>query len=320
MNISDWIISKLEEKIAFRKDTVQGKAARATAADALKSVLADKLEELKQSTIDSAAAKRVAQVRSKDFHGKEIPVFKGGTGGTDKAEQIATRKGAGKGVIGKRLATLYNGRTSKGVARRPKVEDSIQPSLASIIRKRIEEKRANLSENDSPKPKDSNPENSEPKPKPKPNTGNYRGRYSGRYSGRRGGRYKGRGDSQWIKPGGGYYSDADSFSETKTMNNVYDRMINMLLEARMEVLAELTHKKVVRGVRTTSRPAAERYLARLKRSGAKTHNVGSFGNVTIGGPGNLSSVNTNTKGITSVTPRPNRKTRNAVIVRDGEDK
>ena len=85
-------------------------------------VLADKLEELKQSTVDSAAAKRVAQVRSKDFRGEEKPVFKGGTGGTDKPEQIDTRSGAGKGVIGKRLATLYKGKTSKGVAK--KREDS----------------------------------------------------------------------------------------------------------------------------------------------------------------------------------------------------
>lgn len=158
-DLRDYILSKLEEKIAFRKDTVQGKAARATAADALKSVksrfqqsglarkpgdaakltkqysqetykhresiaaiLSDKLEELKQSTVDSAAAKRVAQVRSKDFRGEEKPVFKGGTGGTDKAEQIGTRSGAGKGVVGKRLATLYKGKTSKGVAK--KREDS----------------------------------------------------------------------------------------------------------------------------------------------------------------------------------------------------
>ena len=147
------------EAIDFSKKTIAGKAARKTAAGALKAVksrfqqaglakkpgdaakltkqysqetykhresitaiLSDKLEELKQSTVDSAAAKRVAQVRSKNFRGEEKPVFKGGTGGTDKPEQIGTRSGAGKGVIGKRLSTLYKGKTSKGVA--AKREDS----------------------------------------------------------------------------------------------------------------------------------------------------------------------------------------------------
>jgi hypothetical protein len=151
----DYGYGKKEEAIAFPKTTTRGKAARATAADTLRdvksrmqksglakkpgdaakltkqfskenykqresliSILADKIEELKQSTVDSAAKKRVAQVRSKDFSGKETPVYKGGTGGTDKPEQIGTRSGAGKGVLGKRLSTLYKGKTTPKATKR----------------------------------------------------------------------------------------------------------------------------------------------------------------------------------------------------------
>jgi hypothetical protein len=151
----DYGYGKKEEAIAFPKTTTRGKAARSTAADTLRdvksrmqksglakkpgdaakltkqfskenykqresliSILADKIEELKQSTVDSAAKKRVAQVRSKDFSGKETPVYKGGTGGTDKPEQIGTRSGAGKGVLGKRLSTLYKGKTTPKTTKR----------------------------------------------------------------------------------------------------------------------------------------------------------------------------------------------------------
>jgi hypothetical protein len=104
--------------------------------ESLALILANKIEELKQSTVDSAAKKRVAQVRSKDFSGKETPVYKGGTGGTDKPEQIGTRSGAGKGVLGKRLSTLYKGKTTPKATKREEstnLKDRMVDALAQKL-------------------------------------------------------------------------------------------------------------------------------------------------------------------------------------------
>jgi hypothetical protein len=173
----DYGYGKKEEAIAFPKTTTRGKAARATAADTLRDVksrmqksglakkpgdaakltkqfskenykqreslaliLANKIEELKQSTVDSAAKKRVAQVRSKDFSGKETPVYKGGTGGTDKPEQIGTRSGAGKGVLGKRLSTLYKGKTTPKTTKREE-STNLKDRMVGMLADKINEAR-----------------------------------------------------------------------------------------------------------------------------------------------------------------------------------
>ena len=64
----------------------------------LKNIVQDKIDELKQSTIDSAARKRTAQLRDRNFKGEEVPIYKAGT-----KEQIGTRRKPGKGVIQLRL-------------------------------------------------------------------------------------------------------------------------------------------------------------------------------------------------------------------------
>jgi hypothetical protein len=66
-------------------------------------VLADKLEELSQETMDNAARKRTAQLRDKNFRGETVPIYRAGTGGTANPEQIDTRNKPGKGVILARL-------------------------------------------------------------------------------------------------------------------------------------------------------------------------------------------------------------------------
>lgn len=62
-------------------------------------VLADKLEELKQSTVDSAARARTAQLRDKNFKGEEVPIYQAGTGGTANPVKIGIRTKPGKGAI-----------------------------------------------------------------------------------------------------------------------------------------------------------------------------------------------------------------------------
>lgn len=64
----------------------------------LKNIVQDKIDELKQSTVDSAARKRTAQLRDPNFKGEEVPIYKAGT-----KEIIGTRRKPGKGVIQIRL-------------------------------------------------------------------------------------------------------------------------------------------------------------------------------------------------------------------------
>lgn len=181
--LRDYILSKLQErtkqgKIDFPKTTIMGKAARKSAAGALRAikaryaqsglakapgeaaratkehikrtyrlegdpkpepqrsstdlrthlayVLADKLEELSQETMDSAAIKRTDMLRG-GHRGREVPIYRGGTGRTDKPELIGTRTTAGTGVIQGRLQgrkatpdkpakkSLYAGKITPGV-------------------------------------------------------------------------------------------------------------------------------------------------------------------------------------------------------------
>jgi hypothetical protein len=69
----------------------------------IKNIVQDKLDELSQKTIDSAARKRTAQLRDPKFKGKEVPIYKAGTGGTSKPVVIGKRRKPGKGVIQLRL-------------------------------------------------------------------------------------------------------------------------------------------------------------------------------------------------------------------------
>ena len=64
----------------------------------LKNIVQDKIDELKQSTIDSAARKRTAQLRDPNFKGEEVPIYKAGT-----KEEIGKRRKPGRGVIQLRL-------------------------------------------------------------------------------------------------------------------------------------------------------------------------------------------------------------------------
>jgi len=64
----------------------------------LKNIVQDKIDELKQSTVDSAARKRTAQLRDPKFKGEEVPIYKAGT-----KEEIGKRRKPGKGVIQLRL-------------------------------------------------------------------------------------------------------------------------------------------------------------------------------------------------------------------------
>ena len=76
--------------------------------------------------MDSAAIKRTDMLRG-GHRGREVPIYRGGTGGTDKPELIGTRTTAGTGVIQGRLQgrkatpdkpakkSLYAGKITPGV-------------------------------------------------------------------------------------------------------------------------------------------------------------------------------------------------------------
>lgn len=98
------------------------------------------------------------------------------------------------------------------------------------------------------------------------------------------------------------------------MNNVYDRMINMLLEARAEVLIEAKKLEELRhkgtdpktGARTTSPGAADRFARNLEeKPGAQTAKVFDKKVTTSGDkPGNhAASVKNAQDKVTSVKPR-----------------
>lgn len=106
------------------------------------------------------------------------------------------------------------------------------------------------------------------------------------------------------------------------MNNVYDRIIKILLEARVEMYIQdrldeaLRHKgkDPKTGARTTSEPAAKRFAEKLKGSPGSTTTKMFGSDVTLSGDkpdgdGSFaaSTSNAKTKEVTSVRPRSGKQ-------------
>lgn len=102
--------------------------------------------------------------------------------------------------------------------------------------------------------------------------------------------------------------------------NIYDRIINILLEARVEMFIQdrldeaLRHKGTdpITGARTTSPRAAEKFVKKLKDSPGATTTKMFGSDVTLSGdkPGGsfaASTGNAKTKEITSVRPRSGKQ-------------